>query len=181
MLPATKVCGPRKKLRGKRRRLRALRIAAECFSLDVREGNWWDLWHKHVDWAGYGNTMVGLRRAYVSALLIMFQRAGQQLAAARLHYQIFISLDADDASNDALYVHSPNPNASNFPYLVESTDWGDADLEVALSRLVSGLEIRLGHMRWTDADRERHVILLYSPSFGVPIEKAKLGDSGMVS
>lgn len=124
MFPLAKVPGPRKKLRGKRRRLRALHAAAGQFDLDVRAHNWWDLWHTHLDLNGYGNKISNLRQAYVSALLTMFLRSGQQLSAVQRDFQIFVAIDADDSSNDALYLHSPNPNASNFPYFPESTKWG---------------------------------------------------------
>ncbi len=115
--------------------------------------------------------MSNLRQAYVSALLTIFLRSRQQLSTVRCDFQIFIVIDADDSSNDALYVHSPNPNLSTFPYFPKPTKWGDTKLELALSRLVPELEIRVGHMRWDDGGAERHHILLYSPAFGVPIEE----------
>ena len=72
MLPPTTVRGPKKKLRGKRRRFRALRRMAEGFVLDTQRLGWWDMWHRHVDWDGYGNTRVSWRAEFVSALLMMF-------------------------------------------------------------------------------------------------------------
>jgi hypothetical protein len=170
MLPATTHRGPSKKLRGKRRRLSAIYRDAERFSLDVREDNWWDLWHHHLDRDGYGNTSLRLRKAYLAALLIMLVRAGQQLAAVGRRFQVFVSLDVDDAGQDAIYVHTPNPNGQHFPYVAEATVWGDAMLEAALSKLLPELDLRAGHKKWTDDDGPRHTIVIYSPRIGVPLE-----------
>jgi hypothetical protein len=169
MFPPTRR-GPRKKLRGKRRHLSAIYKDAERFSLDVREDNWWDFWHRHLDWDGYGNTSPRLRKAYLAALLTMLVRAGQQLADAGRCFQVFVCLDVDDAGQDAIYVHTPNPNGPNFPYMAEATVWGDAMLEAELSKLLPEVDLRAGHRRWTDDDGPRHTVVIYSPRIGVPLE-----------
>jgi len=146
-----------------------MRSMAERFLLDIRDENWWDLWHEHVDWEGYGNTSPRLRRTYIAALLTMFVRAGQQLEESGRLFQVFVSLGIDDASQDAVYVHTPNPNSQNFPYVAEATVWGDAKLEAALANIAPNLNLRVGHTRWADEDGPRHSIVIYSPLMGVSI------------
>jgi hypothetical protein len=171
VLPPTKTRGPRKKFRGKRRRLRQLQATASRFSLELRDEVWWSMCHEHLDWTGNGNRRPRLRLAYVSALLTMLSRAAQQLESAGRAFQIFLSLDVDDAAMDALFVHAPSPGSASFPYIANTTVWGDPDIESALMQKTTGLELRAGHMRWSDGDdRDRHVILIYAPRFGVPIE-----------
>jgi hypothetical protein len=115
--------------------------------------------------------------AYVSALLTMLSRAAQQLETAGRAFQVFLSLDADDAAMDALFVHAPTPDDTGFPYIFNEAVWGDPDIESALMRANPGLELRAGRLRWTDSEHgARHVIMVYAPRFGVPIEQTS--DSG---
>jgi hypothetical protein len=144
---------------------------ASRYSLDLSDEVWWSMCHEHVDWTGNGNRRPRLRLAYVSALLTMLSRAAQQLETAGRAFQVFLSLDADDAAMDALFVHAPHPSATNFPYIPNGTVWGDPDIESALMRATPGLELRAGHLRWFDDELDRHVILIYTPRYGVPIEQ----------
>lgn len=110
--------------------------------------------------------------AYVSALLTMFTRAAQQLEAWGRVFQIYLVLDVHDAAMDALYVDTPNSRSRNFPLIPKETVWGDPDIEWALEKAAPGLELRVGHERWSDQGDDRHTILIYSPRFGVPLEQS---------
>jgi hypothetical protein len=149
--------------------LRQLQATASRFSLELRDEVWWSMGHEHIDWRGNGNRSPRLRMAYVSALLTMLSRAARQLDAAGRAFQIFVSLDVDNAAMDALFVHAPSPGSANFPYIANATVWGAPDIESALQQQ-TGLELRAGHTRWWDGEDERHVVLIYAPRFGVPIE-----------
>ena len=64
-----------KKLRGGRRYYRALTSRAESFRIDLSETSWYDLWHTHFDWCGYGRRGRRHRRPHLEALFTAFGRA----------------------------------------------------------------------------------------------------------
>ena len=116
---------PRKKFRGKRRYFRKLHRKAAQFSIDLREGNWFDLWHEHFDWEGYGEFSVRHRREHLAAMFVAFERAVRQLAGFKGPAQVLISIAPQHLSdNDALYVHTPNPNGTPFPFDFGGVRWG---------------------------------------------------------
>ena len=89
----------------------AARNAAR-FKLD---SGWFDLWHTHFDWEGYGRKSRAMRRQFLVALFRAFERALAQ-ARRRRRIQIFLSISRAEPEQDALYVHTPNPNGSSFPH-----------------------------------------------------------------
>jgi hypothetical protein len=92
-----------------------LRREARGFRVDLERKQWCDLWHHHFDMDGHGNGSWRLRRLHVSALMQAMSRARLELhRQGRLH-QLFAYIDAEDAGQDALYVHTENPNGTAFP------------------------------------------------------------------
>ncbi len=89
---------------------RAVRDAGR-FRLDR---GWFDLWHTHFDWHGHGNRNPTLRQRFLAALYKAFDRALLQ-ARRRTRIQVFLSVCRSDSAEDALYVHTPNPNKENYP------------------------------------------------------------------
>ena len=65
------------------------------------------------------------RRAHLDALFTAFRRALAQAANAKTVVQVFVSIAPDrESEQDALYVHTPNPNGSPFPHAFEDVRWG---------------------------------------------------------
>jgi hypothetical protein len=52
-----------------------------------------------------------------------FRRILAEAAAYEGPAQVFVSVNTNDSSGNALYVHTPNPNAENFPYQFTSYRW----------------------------------------------------------
>jgi hypothetical protein len=125
---------PREKLRGRARRHRALLREAERFCVDPNGG--YDFGHWHVDWRGYGNLSWRERRAHVAALVVMFRRLVAQTSGWTRAHQCWLQLDAWDGSNDAVFLHTPNPNADDFPYDFAGVAW-DAPVPERLRELVT--------------------------------------------
>lgn len=95
---------------------RKLRIKADRFKADLPRKKWCDLWHTHVDWDGIGNKSWVDRRKHVNALLRMLCRARLELAQASLPCQLFVTIYPHSSADDAIYLHTANPNGTPFPH-----------------------------------------------------------------
>jgi hypothetical protein len=112
------------KLRGGRRYYARLQARAETFVVDLQPSQWYDLWHEHFDSRGYSRWSRRARHQHLSALFAAFGRALRQVSEAARPAQVFVSIAPDsEAQQDALYVHTPNPNGTPFPHLFEGVDW----------------------------------------------------------
>ena len=112
-----------RKLRGKRRYYRKLNRWATNFCIDTSPGHWYDLWHDHPDLEGVGNRSGRARAAHLRALFRAFRNLVQQTRTWDTPHQIFLSVCAANAGQDAIYVHTPNPNETQFPHAFEGFTW----------------------------------------------------------
>ena len=106
-------------------------------------GEWFDLWHTHVDWRGEGNASQDARRDCIRALFNAWKRVeafGETLATP---WQSWLVVDAADAGQDAVFLHTPNPNRDNFPYPFSDVAWGAVPPEW-LAEFVAGDECEVG-------------------------------------
>jgi hypothetical protein len=95
---------------------------AKAFRVSFKADGWWDLWHMHFDWDGEGNKGRWPRREHLRAAWRAFVRLQQQARAeCRINYQIFLNVSESDSASDAVYLHTPNPNADNFPHSFDSS------------------------------------------------------------
>ncbi|MBI2894135.1 MAG: hypothetical protein HYY06_11340 [Deltaproteobacteria bacterium] len=153
---------------------------AEAFRVRVGPGSWWDLWHYHADWPGWGNVRWSYRLAHLRALAIVFRKVIDAMASIPTPFQTWVLLDVDDAGQDAVYIHSPNPNGSPFP-LPTGGVWESAGIvHELMTVLLPGLELRVNRRSWRvedeDGSRLRTAYLVYSPVAGTPLESQ--GSSG---
>lgn len=135
---------PRKRFRHARRYYRRLRRRAEAFELS-RPGGWYDMWHTHPDWRGDGNRGGRHRRRHLEAGFIMSERALRQAAATGRPMQVFMSIMVRDAAQDAVWVHTPNPNRDNFPFTFPDVQW-DVPPPPILRDLLAGRPWQLGRL-----------------------------------
>lgn len=115
----------RRKERGRRRYYRTLRRKAAEFR--VEPIGWYDLMHWHVDWPGYGNRRWRERREHLAALFTMFRQLLAETRDWPTPHEAWLFIRAADSSQDAVYLHTRNPNRDNFPLDVASMRW---DVEV---------------------------------------------------
>jgi hypothetical protein len=94
---------------------RKLQRSAHTFRVDLPRKKWCNLWHTHLDWDGFGNLGPLHRRRHLAALFHAFRMAQRELAAQPMPYQIFLNISLRDSASDAIYVHTPNPHATEFP------------------------------------------------------------------
>jgi hypothetical protein len=63
---------------------------------------------------------------------------------------VWLLVDAADSSQDAVYLHTPNPNAANFPNPFAGTAW-DAEVPERLREFLTDPSWQFGRIedRWT--------------------------------
>lgn len=113
-----------KKLRGVSRYVRRLNSTANSFSVKLTDDNWFDLWHYHFDWHGYGRRDWALRQLHLKALFVAFERVLSQVQESGARLQVFVSIaPMPHADQDALYVHGQNPNGTPFSCQYAGVEW----------------------------------------------------------
>lgn len=107
-----------KKFRGKRRYFHNLEKETHIknYELDFDGNSWFDFWHTHLDYYGYGNYSIKIRKQHLKGLFNLFYELKEELENWGKPYQMWIEISSNDASIDALFIHSANPNEDNFPY-----------------------------------------------------------------
>jgi hypothetical protein len=169
----TSLVGPKRRLRGKHRYLRSVQRRAASIDIAPRPDSWWDLWHYHADWDGWGNHGWRLRRAHLSALATVFRTIASQSVNFRTPFQAWIFLSGTDAGTDATYLHTPNPNANNFPLLLPELRFeSPAALHISetLQSILPGA--RAGEFIHPDPDRPNQMIrdfYVVAASIGLPL------------
>jgi len=83
------------------------------FSCDTK--SWFDLWHLHVDDNGKGNTDWSLREKSLEELVRLFHKLNEKLKEYPNQFQLWIEVYDNDCEDDAIYIHTKNPNSENFP------------------------------------------------------------------
>ena len=107
-----------KKIRGKRRYFRNLQKKQQpsAHPLDFSSDSWFDFWHVHLDFDGFGNGHLKMRKAHVQALFHLMDELNAALQTWGQPYQLWIELSRLDAGLDAVFIHTNNPNDDNFPF-----------------------------------------------------------------
>jgi hypothetical protein len=108
-----------KKQRGLRRYYKNLAIQNDferMFFLGFQsEPNaWFDKWHWHFDWRGIGNNSFRRRKPHLDKLFRHFEILVEKSKHLKIEFQLFVLILDNDSSSDAVYLHTPNPNAGDF-------------------------------------------------------------------
>ena len=108
-----------KKHRGLRRYYKNLKVKSDSWSglnsIDPKMA-WFDLWHTHFDWMGYGNDNFKSRKPHLDKLFRHFDLLNDTASSLKTNYQIWATLLDYNSHSDALFLHTPNPNHNNFPW-----------------------------------------------------------------
>jgi hypothetical protein len=94
---------------------RKLLKASRTFVVNLSAKQWCDLHHQHFDWDGKGNEGRLQRVRHLNAHLRALRRARLELQAQDKPFQLFAYIDLAASENDAVYIHTPNPNGTAFP------------------------------------------------------------------
>lgn len=92
--------------------------------LDLSGGqdSWFDLWHTHADWDGDGNKDWQTRKKFIDELVNFYNDLKVKMKNYPRDFQLYIWILEGDSSQDAVYLHSKNPNQDNFPIKIETVD-----------------------------------------------------------
>jgi hypothetical protein len=134
MLSSHPELSDRKRFRDRHRYFQKLEKRAAAYDLYMEPDMWWYYHHEHLDWMGRGNIRWVYRCQTIRAHLILMHRIVQQLAGFKSEFQAWLSIRVPDATNDAVYPHSPNPE-SPFPANFSGTNWDHDAVPIALREL----------------------------------------------
>ncbi|MCX2740688.1 hypothetical protein [Pontibacter anaerobius] len=98
----------------------------EALDFSGADQSWFDLYHLHIDDLGLGNISWKSRKQHLDALFELAELVKEKLSVYPKDYQFWIEIDENDSREDAIYIHTPNPNENNFPVNLEF----DEELEV---------------------------------------------------
>ena len=101
---------------------------------------WFDKWHTHFDWYGYGNNSFKRRKPHLDKLLRHFDILVERTKNLKSDFQLYTVLLDFDSSSDALYLHTPNPNNSQFPFKVSDLSLTTTLKNQQLNDYIGGLD-----------------------------------------
>jgi hypothetical protein len=115
--------------------------------LHIGEADWYDLWHTHLDvnW-GEGNKSKTRRRLCISAHMALHAKVITQINRLPRPWQCWVMIDTKDSFQDAVYLHTPNPNHNNFPLDFSWVKWGAATPDL-LKGLVDEQKYEIGKVK----------------------------------
>ncbi len=165
---------PRKHFRGKKAYFRRVHHDAAHFAIHPASDDWWDLWHYHADWRGWGNLRWRYRREHLRALVTVFQKIAAASEQFSTPFQTWIYLSGRDAGEDATYLHTPNRNGTAFPVELRNVTWGPSPLTPLFQEWLPGFSVRVGksHVfdRYAVPPRPIRSFFIYCEGIGVPLE-----------
>ncbi|MFD2909009.1 hypothetical protein ACFSX9_09690 [Flavobacterium ardleyense] len=80
--------------------------------------NWFDNCHLHFDWKGYGNNSFKRRKPHLDKLFRHFDLLADKTNKLKIEFQLYSILLDFNSYSDALFLHTPNPNNSQFPFKI---------------------------------------------------------------
>lgn len=131
------------------------------------QNSWFDLWHTHVDWEGQGNRNWKLRQVYLNQLIELFTELKRELKQYPKDYQLWIIIDEQDSAEDAVYIHSKNPNEDNFPLVVEDITPNIKNKK--LKTFINSLDLTVVQVD----TMEEKLFYLFDKKVGIPLIKEK--------
>jgi hypothetical protein len=164
----------RKKFRGQSRYFRKVLRTAKNFSLTPTAEDWWDNWHYHADWPGWGNVKWSYRLGHFKALAKVFDTIAKARDLFPAPFQCWILISGRSAGEDSVFLHTPNANGTSFPFQPKGVYWNDDRLLPVFTALLPEYDLRIGHVRRFDKDawpaRYTSTFFIYSPEVGIMLE-----------
>lgn len=79
---------------------------------------WFDNWHLHFDRKGYGNESFKRRKPHLDKLFRHFDLLVDKTKQLKTDFQLYSIILDFGSYTDALFLHTPNPNNSQFPFKI---------------------------------------------------------------
>lgn len=100
----------------------------------------------HLDFYGYGNDGLKIRREHIKAHIALYNRLSERLSTLGKPYQIWMEFVEEDAGLDLANIHTPNPAEDNFPLTIANVDW-NCPVPKSLKDLINLNEWSVGHYK----------------------------------
>ncbi|MBI4855121.1 MAG: hypothetical protein HY818_00020 [Acetobacterium woodii] len=130
--------------------------------------SWFDMWHTHPDWRGYGNISWKHRHQHLKALVRRFNYLKGKISEKADEFQVFMMVDINDSGQDAVFIHTANPNEENFPVRFEEHK-SQLKMSNQLKEFIESLNLEFFNYRWTRDNKPVSMVFLYDPAIGLPI------------
>jgi hypothetical protein len=131
---------------------------------ELNEETWFDCLHFHSDWESEGNSDWVKREIYLNDLFSFYLIIKERLLNLPKDFQLFIIIDENDSGQDAVYVHTKNPNSDNFPIKVSPSSNTEL-FDLQLKDFIDGLEMEL----LIEDINEGRQFYLFDPKIGIPL------------
>lgn len=117
----------------------------------LQRNKWYDTMHWDVDWHGLGNLSWPNRKSHLAAFFTTQPLASQTQEWTEPR-QCWLVIDALDSSQDAVYLHTPNPNQENFPLSFDWVQW-NTEIPRRLRKFMIDPTLQFGRsaLTWTHA------------------------------
>lgn len=128
------------------------------------ESSWFDLWHAHTECENVEGFSWNKRAICVQEFIELYRYFQTQLVNYPKPFQLWIEIWENDSAEDAVYIHTRNPNSNNFPVKVGAgvePEISDTDLIAWFKK--QHFEIIIRKML------DDNVIYLYSNEVGIPL------------
>ena len=131
---------------------------------NAHQGSWFDMWHTHIDWDGTGTDNTGIRRRYMLEAIKTYDIFWSKMEDRKQPYQAWILIDLTDSSEDAIYIHAPDPAGdSPFPFSI-----GLQQTTPAADDQLAGLFTEKGLSLYMQPDNAE-LYFFARPGVGVPL------------
>jgi len=80
-----------------------------------QENNWFDFFHQHIEDRDLKNRSWKTRKQHLDALFALAEKYEKRLIKLTREFQYWININDTDSEDDAIYIHTSNPNNSEFP------------------------------------------------------------------
>ena len=111
-------------------------------------GSWFDYWHAHPDWRFRCNRFPEAKAMTASATYALLQYAEQLASVRKGEIQVFGTL-CENTGDNAVYLHSANPNGTPFPVEFAGVQW-DVSLAAELADIVNQERHQVGLQTFED-------------------------------
>jgi len=129
------------------------------------ESSWFDLWHTHTSCEDEENVSWEKRAACLQELIELYHYFNKQLENYPKPFQLWIEIWENDPAEDAVYIHTANPNSNNFPVKVEA----GVEPEISDTELITWIEkqpFEIVRKKMLDDN----VIYLFDKTFCIPLK-----------
>jgi hypothetical protein len=160
-----------KKKRGLRRYYRNLDKSFIPENLSFKGGNaWFDFYHFHIDNTGLGNRSWKSRVQHLDALFLIAEKIKTKLDDFEKPFQYWIEIYENDSWDDAVYIHTENPNQSTFPASLTF----DSDIKITNTNLKDYIQSKNYVIKTKNLLEDGKPIIGYflqKKDFGLTLEK----------